>query len=76
MCKRAQHGDGDFRLVFNTGDSRTYRLVAPGTGPDGAPALEQLTVDHSEVQYLVSIGQLGQRTNQQGAAPFPFGPRA
>lgn len=45
-------------LVFNTGDSRTYRLVAPGTGPDGAPALEQLTVDHSEVQYLVSIGQL------------------
>lgn len=45
-------------LVFNTGDSRTYRLVAPGAGPDGAPALEQLTVDHSEVQYLVSIGQL------------------
>lgn len=45
-------------LVFNTGDSRTYRLVAPGTGPDEVPAIEQLTVDHSEVQYLVSIGQL------------------
>lgn len=50
-------------VVFNTGDSRTYRLLParPGAGMgggDGAPTLEQLTVDHSEVQYLVSIGQL------------------
>ncbi|MFI7496591.1 PP2C family protein-serine/threonine phosphatase [Kocuria sp. M4R2S49] len=46
-------------IVFNTGDSRTYRLAAPGVDPgDGGPTLEQLTVDHSEVQYLVSIGQL------------------
>lgn len=50
-------------VVFNTGDSRTYRLVVPEHGPgpggeDGTPVLEQLTVDHSEVQYLVSIGQL------------------
>lgn len=56
------HVDGRMLwVVFNTGDSRTYRLVEPGTGPvgeDGTPVLEQLTVDHSEVQYLVSIGQL------------------
>ncbi len=48
-------------IVFNTGDSRTYRLVAPGPGQDedgSGPVIEQLTVDHSEVQYLVSIGQL------------------
>jgi len=44
-------------IVFNTGDSRTYRLLPPEV-PDGAPELEQLTVDHSEVQYLVSIGQI------------------
>lgn len=50
-------------IVFNTGDSRTYRLVPAGQlvgpgGGDGAPELEQLTVDHSEVQHLVSLGQL------------------
>ncbi|WP_424347146.1 PP2C family protein-serine/threonine phosphatase [Kocuria sp. CH-021] len=48
-------------IVFNTGDSRTYRLAGPeaGAGTDGGgPVIEQLTVDHSEVQYLVSIGQL------------------
>jgi serine/threonine protein phosphatase PrpC len=50
-------------VVFNTGDSRTYRLVVPQPGGragegDGGPRIEQLTVDHSEVQYLVSIGQL------------------
>ncbi|WP_298582539.1 PP2C family serine/threonine-protein phosphatase [uncultured Kocuria sp.] len=48
-------------IVFNTGDSRTYQLVAPEPGADpgdAGPAIEQLTVDHSEVQYLVSIGQL------------------
>ena len=50
-----------FWVVFNTGDSRTYRLLPPPdkTGQDdGTPGLAQLTVDHSEVQYLVSIGQL------------------
>jgi protein phosphatase len=50
-------------VVFNTGDSRTYRLVVPQPGGragegEGGPRIEQLTVDHSEVQYLVSIGQL------------------
>jgi protein phosphatase len=50
-------------VVFNTGDSRTYRLVSPPPGGragegEGGPRIEQLTVDHSEVQYLVSIGQL------------------
>lgn len=50
-------------VVFNTGDSRTYRLVSPQPGGragegEGGPRIEQLTVDHSEVQYLVSIGQL------------------
>ena len=44
-------------VVFNTGDSRTYRLLPPGA-EGAAPTMEQLTVDHSEVQYLVSIGQL------------------
>ena len=49
-------------LVFNVGDSRTYQLTGPGVGQTGEPAqpagVTQLTVDHSEVQYLVSIGQL------------------
>ncbi|MHC5560011.1 PP2C family protein-serine/threonine phosphatase [Kocuria sp. U4B] len=46
-------------IVFNTGDSRTYRLHPDRPGDvDGTPELEQLTVDHSEVQYLVSIGQI------------------
>jgi serine/threonine protein phosphatase PrpC len=37
-------------LVFNVGDSRTYRLT------NGL--LEQITVDHSEVQELVDMGQI------------------
>ena len=37
-------------LVFNVGDSRTYRL--------SRGALEQITVDHSEVQELVDLGQI------------------
>ena len=49
-------------LVFNVGDSRTYELTGPGVGrptdPDLQAGVRQLTVDHSEVQYLVSIGQL------------------
>jgi protein phosphatase len=41
-------------LVFNVGDSRTYRLSQGRFG--------QLTVDHSEVQELVDTGQI---TEQQ-----------
>ncbi|UPO77683.1 PP2C family serine/threonine-protein phosphatase [Arthrobacter sp. Helios] len=37
-------------LVFNVGDSRTYRL--------SRGVLEQITVDHSEVQELVDLGQI------------------
>ena len=39
---------GDQLMVFNVGDSRVYRLAGPH--------LEQLTVDHSEVQQLVEAG--------------------
>lgn len=50
-------------IVFNVGDSRTYQLTGPLVGEDvtatsGPVGVTQLTVDHSEVQYLVSIGQL------------------
>lgn len=50
-------------LVFNVGDSRTYELTGPPVGerptdPEHPVGVAQLTVDHSEVQYLVSIGQL------------------
>lgn len=37
-------------LVFNVGDSRTYRMAGG--------ILEQVTVDHSEVQELVDMGQI------------------
>lgn len=39
---------GDHLMVFNVGDSRVYRLAGE--------SLEQLTVDHSEVQELVLAG--------------------
>jgi serine/threonine protein phosphatase PrpC len=41
---------GDRLMVFNVGDSRVYRLAAD--------RIEQLTVDHSEVQELVTAGVL------------------
>ncbi|MBP2217701.1 protein phosphatase 2C domain-containing protein [Arthrobacter sp. CAN_C5] len=37
-------------LVFNVGDSRTYRFSQGG--------LEQITIDHSEVQELVDYGRI------------------
>jgi protein phosphatase len=40
--------DGDHLMVFNVGDSRVYRL--------SEGQLEQVTVDHSEVQELVNAG--------------------
>jgi PPM family protein phosphatase len=45
---------GDQLMVFNVGDSRVYRLAGD--------RIEQLTVDHSEVQELVTAGVL---TRQQ-----------
>lgn len=64
-------GDTDMWFIFNVGDSRTYRLVRideetgeelPNISLSGAPieglSLEQITVDHSEVQYLVDTGQI------------------
>lgn len=45
-----EEDDQAYWIVFNLGDSRTYRL-ADGT-------LEQISVDHSEVQELIDAGQL------------------
>ena len=56
-------------VVFNIGDSRTYRLMREDDGihhssmeklpgSEGAASLEQITTDHSEVQYLVDEGQI------------------
>ena len=50
-------------IVLNVGDSRTYQPTGPRVGEpvtekSGPVGVSQLTVDHSEVQYLVSIGQL------------------
>lgn len=63
-------GDQDMWFIFNVGDSRTYRLVRndeyepkdanlslSGASVEGLH-LEQVTVDHSEVQYLVDTGQI------------------
>jgi protein phosphatase len=44
-----QNGE-PYWLVVNLGDSRTYRMARG--------ALEQLSVDHSEVQELVDLGRL------------------
>lgn len=55
-------GQQQMWFIFNVGDSRTYRLVrhaqegAESTGEE--LSLEQVTVDHSEVQYLVDTGQI------------------
>jgi PPM family protein phosphatase len=49
---------GDHLMVFNIGDSRVYRLVGNH--------LEQLSVDHSEVQELVLAGAI---TKGAGADP-------
>ena len=46
----AQQDGRAYWLVFNVGDSRTYRLA------NGM--LEQVTVDHTRVQELVDAGQL------------------
>lgn len=43
-------GGGTHLMVFNIGDSRVYRLA------DGR--LDQVTIDHSEVEELVLAGQL------------------
>lgn len=45
-----REGGSPYWLVFNVGDSRTYRL--------SHGVLEQITVDHSEVQELVDLGQI------------------
>ncbi|MHA7155286.1 PP2C family protein-serine/threonine phosphatase [Arthrobacter sp. TMN-50] len=45
-----QEGGEPYWLVFNVGDSRTYRLSEGG--------LEQVTIDHSEVQELVDFGRI------------------
>lgn len=46
----SEQDGGTYWLVVNIGDSRTYRLA------DGV--LEQISVDHSEVQELVERGQI------------------
>ena len=62
-------GDRNLWVIFNVGDSRTYRLLREDEGihhsameklpgSEGSASLEQVTADHSEVQYLVDEGQI------------------
>jgi protein phosphatase len=51
-------GDAACWLAFNIGDSRLYRLGPARGGGDGN-RLEQVTVDHSEVQELIGAGLIG-----------------
>lgn len=49
--------DEPYWVVFNIGDSRIYRLPAPGPDQtDGMGELTQISVDHSHVQELVDAG--------------------
>lgn len=48
-------GDEPYWVVFNIGDSRIYRLPAP-SADQPAPAVSQISVDHSHVQELVDAG--------------------
>ncbi|MET0999656.1 MAG: protein phosphatase 2C domain-containing protein [Marmoricola sp.] len=76
VCGVAEVSLGGARhwAVFNIGDSRVYQVVAGG--------LEQLTVDHSEVQELLSAGRITARearahplrnvvTRSLGSSPAP-----
>ncbi|WP_035782836.1 PP2C family protein-serine/threonine phosphatase [Arthrobacter sp. H14] len=54
-----EDGGGLFWLIFNVGDSRTYLFNGDG--------LEQITVDHSEVQELMQMGVI----TAQEAAEHP-----
>lgn len=50
-------GDATCWLAFNVGDSRLYRLGPAERGTAGT--LEQVSIDHSEVQELIGAGLIG-----------------